>query len=158
MTDERLAREFDAHRAALVGAAYQVVGAHRAQLRDRVDKARHTELTMRFMAAAGSGDLEQVVALLAPDAVLISDGGGKKTAALRPICGPAKIARWLVGVLPGFELQPAALNGEVAFVAYVGDIPDTVAFVQTSGELITDVYLIRNPDKLTTIPARHALD
>ncbi|WP_405060920.1 RNA polymerase sigma-70 factor [Kribbella sp. NBC_01505] len=134
---------------------------HARQPRHRVDKARHTELTMQFMAAAGSGDFAQVVALLAPDAVLISDGGGKKSAALRPIHGPEKIARWLFGVMssnPGFELQPAALNGEVALVVYFGDEADTVAFVQTSGELITELYLIRNPDKLTTVPARHALE
>jgi RNA polymerase sigma-70 factor (ECF subfamily) len=134
---------------------------HARQPRHRVDRARHTELTMQFMEAAGTGDFAQVVALLAPDAVLISDGGGKKTAALRPILGPEKIARWLFGVMssnPGFELQPAALNGEIAFVAYFGDEPDTVAFIQTSGELITELYLIRNPDKLTTVPARHALD
>ncbi|TDD58076.1 RNA polymerase sigma-70 factor [Kribbella antibiotica] len=134
---------------------------HARQPRHRVDKARHSELTMQFIAAAGTGDLAQVVALLAPDAVLISDGGGKKTAALRPIYGPEKIARWLFGVMssnPGFELVTAALNGELALVAYFGDEPDTVAFLQTSGELITELYLIRNPDKLTTVPARHALE
>ncbi|GAA1721856.1 RNA polymerase sigma-70 factor [Kribbella sp. NPDC056951] len=134
---------------------------HARQPRHRVDKARHTELTMQFMAAAGSGDFARVVALLAPDSVLISDGGGKKTAALNPIHGAEKIARWLFGVMstyPGFDLQPVALNGEVAFVVYYGDEPDTVAFVQTSGDLITELYLIRNPDKLTTVPARHALD
>ncbi len=134
---------------------------HARQPRHQVDKARHIELTTQFMAAAGSGDFAQVVALLAPDAVLISDGGGKKTAALRPIHGPEKIARWLVGVLrsnPGFELRRATLNGESAFVAYFGDEPDTVAFVQTAGDLITELYLIRNPDKLTTVPARHVLD
>ncbi|MFI5731574.1 RNA polymerase sigma-70 factor [Kribbella sp. NPDC051587] len=134
---------------------------HARQPRHQVDRARHTELTVQFMEAAGTGDFAQVVALLAPDAVLISDGGGKKTAALRPIHGPEKIARWLFGVMssnPGFEVLPAALNGEIAFVAYFGDEPDTVAFIQTSGDLITELYLIRNPDKLTTVPARHALD
>ncbi|MFB6725248.1 RNA polymerase sigma-70 factor [Kribbella sp. NPDC056345] len=134
---------------------------HARQPRHQVDKARHAELTMQFMAAAGSGDFAQVVALLAPDSVLISDGGGKKTAALNPIHGAEKIARWLFGVMssyPGFELLPVALNGEIAFVVYYGDEPDTVAFIQTSGDLITELYLIRNPDKLTTVPTRHALD
>ncbi|MET7276594.1 RNA polymerase sigma-70 factor [Kribbella sp. NPDC005582] len=134
---------------------------HARQPRHQVDKARHLELTTKFMAAAGSGDFAQVVALLAPDSVLISDGGGKKTAALRPIYGPEKIARFLFGVMtsnPGFELRRATLNGETAFVAYFGNEPDTVAFVQTAGDLITELYLIRNPDKLTTVPPRHALD
>jgi len=134
---------------------------HARQPRHQVDKARHLELTTKFMAAAGSGDFAQVVALLAPDSVLVSDGGGKKTAALRPIYGPEKIARFLFGVMtsnPGFELRRATLNGETAFVAYFGNEPDTVAFVQTAGDLITELYLIRNPDKLTTVPPRHVLD
>jgi RNA polymerase sigma-70 factor (ECF subfamily) len=134
---------------------------HARQPRHHVDKARHDEVTLRFMAAAGSGDFDQVVSLLAPDAVLISDGGGKKKAALRPIQGPDKIARWLFAVIaqnPTFEIRLAQLNDETAFIAYDGDQPDTVAFLETTDGLVTGLYLIRNPDKLTTIPARHSLD
>ena len=127
---------------------------HARQPRHHVDKASHDELTMRFMQAAGSGDFDQVVALLAPDAVLISDGGGKKRAALRPIQGAEKIARWLFAVIadnPGFEIRMGTLNGEVAFIAYDGDEPDTVAFLEVSDGLISDLYLIRNPDKLRQV-------
>ncbi|MER7249309.1 RNA polymerase sigma-70 factor [Kribbella sp. NPDC000426] len=127
---------------------------HARQPRHHVDKARHDEVTMRFMQAAGSGDFDQVVALLAPDAVLISDGGGKKKAALRPIHGADKIARWLFAVIaenPGFEIRMGTLNGEVAYIAYDGDAPDTVAFLKTEGGLINELYLIRNPDKLEHI-------
>ncbi|MFG1912862.1 RNA polymerase sigma-70 factor [Kribbella sp. NPDC048928] len=124
---------------------------HARQPRHHVDKARHDELTMRFMQAAGSGNFDEVVALLAPDAVLVSDGGGKKRAALRPIQGAEKIARWLFAVLaenPGFEIRMGTLNGETAYVAYDGDEPDTVAFLKSTDGRITDLYLIRNPDKL----------
>jgi RNA polymerase sigma-70 factor (ECF subfamily) len=124
---------------------------HARQPRHHVDRARHNELTMRFMQAAGSGNFDEVVALLAPDAVLVSDGGGKKRAALRPIQGAEKIARWLFAVLaenPGFEIRLGTLNGETAFVAYDGDEPDTVAFLKSTDGRITDLYLIRNPDKL----------
>ncbi len=134
---------------------------HARQPRHHVDKERHNELTMRFMQAAGSGDFDQVVSLLAPDAVLVSDGGGKKKAALRPIHGAEKIARWLFGVLadnPGFEIRVATLNGETAYIAYFDEQPDTVTFLETDDGLITELYLIRNPDKLTTVPTRHALD
>ncbi|TDW19695.1 RNA polymerase sigma-70 factor [Kribbella kalugense] len=127
---------------------------HARQPRHHVDKARHDELTMRFMQAAGSGDFDQVVALLAPDAVLISDGGGKKKAALRPIQGATKIARWLFAVIaenPDFEIRMGTLNGEIAYIAYDGDEPDTVAFLKTSDGLISELYLIRNPDKLTHV-------
>ena len=128
---------------------------HARQPRHQVDKARHDELTMRFMQAAGSGDFDQVVALLAPDAVLISDGGGKKRAALRPIHGAEKIARWLFAVLadnPGFEIRLASLNDELAYVAYFDDRPDTVTFMKSTDGRITELYLIRNPDKLGHVP------
>ncbi|GAA1155314.1 RNA polymerase sigma-70 factor [Kribbella jejuensis] len=128
---------------------------HARQPRHRVDKARHDELTMRFMQAAGSGDFDQVVALLAPDAVLISDGGGKKRAALRPIQGAEKIARWLFAVLadnPGFEIRVASLNDELAYIAYFDDQPDTVTFMKSTDGRITELYLIRNPDKLSHVP------
>jgi RNA polymerase sigma-70 factor (ECF subfamily) len=124
---------------------------HARQPRHYVDKARHDEVTLQFMQAAGSGDFDAVVALLAPDAVLISDGGGKKRAALRPIQGAAKIARWLFAVLaenPTFEIRMGTLNGEIAYIAYDGDVPDTVAFLKTGDGLINELYLIRNPDKL----------
>jgi RNA polymerase sigma-70 factor (ECF subfamily) len=103
------------------------------------------------MQAAGSGDFDQVVALLAPDAVLISDGGGKKKAALRPIHGAEKITRWLFAVIeqnPDFEVRMITLNGETAVIAYDGDQPDSVAFLQTDNGRITELYLVRNPDKL----------
>ncbi|WP_328518923.1 RNA polymerase sigma-70 factor [Kribbella sp. NBC_00359] len=134
---------------------------HARQPRHHVDKARHNELTMRFMAAAGSGDFDQVVSLLAPDAVLISDGGGKKRAALRPIHGPEKIARWLFAVIaenPNFEIRMATLNDDTAFIAYFDDEPDTVAFLETTDEQITELYLIRNPDKLGTVPGLRDLE
>ncbi|HZX04797.1 RNA polymerase sigma-70 factor [Kribbella sp.] len=134
---------------------------HARQPRHRVDKARHDELTMRFMQAAGSGDFDQVVALLAPDAVLISDGGGKKRAALRPIQGAEKIARWLFAVLadnPGFEIRMATLNDERAYIAYFDDQPDTVTFMTSTDGRITELYLIRNPDKLGTVPLLHTLE
>ncbi|MEU8226433.1 RNA polymerase sigma-70 factor [Kribbella sp. NPDC048915] len=134
---------------------------HARQPRHQVDKQSHTELTMRFMQAAGSGNVDQVLELLAPDAVLISDGGGKKRAALRPIQGADKIARWMLAVVednPGFEVRVLHLNDDLAFVAYYDDEPDTVTFLKTDGDRITELYLIRNPDKLGTLPLLHELE
>jgi RNA polymerase sigma-70 factor (ECF subfamily) len=131
---------------------------HARQPRHQVDKARHTEVTSRFLAAAWSGDIDQVVSLLAPDVELVSDGGGKRRAALRPLHGPDKVARWLVGVLAtdeadGLEVRMVELNGENAFVAYSGDEVDTAWFMDTDDNgVITQIFVIRNPDKLTTIP------
>ncbi|GAA1586798.1 RNA polymerase sigma-70 factor [Kribbella sancticallisti] len=132
---------------------------HARQPRHQVDKARHTEITSRFLAAAWSGDFEQVVSLLAPDVVLVSDGGGKKRAALRPLHGPEKVARWLFGVLAtdpdiqNFEVRLAELNGEQAFIAYNGDEVDSAGFMEIDESgVISELYLIRNPDKLTLLP------
>ena len=137
---------------------------HARQPRQQVDKARHAEVTSQFLSAAYSGDLEQVVSLLAPDVVLVSDGGGKKRAALRPLYGPDKVARWLIGVLmndpaaAGFEVRIGLVNGDLAFIAYDGETADTVGFFELNPEgYIDEIYLVRNPDKLTLIPSRSEL-
>ncbi|GAA1655443.1 RNA polymerase sigma-70 factor [Kribbella alba] len=135
---------------------------HARQPRHQVDKARHTEVTSQFLAAAWSGDFDQVVSLLAPDVVLVSDGGGKRQAALRPLHGAEKIARWIIGNATGpgaagFETQLAELNGEQAFIAYSGDEVDTVGYLELDEDgRIYEIYVIRNPDKLTAIPPRTA--
>jgi RNA polymerase sigma-70 factor (ECF subfamily) len=133
---------------------------HARQPRQRVDKARHAEVTNQFLAAAFSGDLDQVISLLAPDVALVSDGGGKKKAALRPLHGADKVARWLLGTLQndapaGLEIQVAEVNGEPAFIAYDGDLVDSVGFMELNADgVISQIYVVRNPDKLTAIPPR----
>ena len=73
-----------------------------------------------LVAAAAGGDIEDLMTVLAPDVMLLADGGGKTRAALRPITGASKVARWVVGVAgrpdPGIEvsdvkLEPAEING-----------------------------------------------
>ncbi|NEA33692.1 RNA polymerase sigma-70 factor [Streptomyces sp. SID13031] len=132
---------------------------HARQPRHQVDKARHTEVTSQFLTAAWSGDFDQMVSLLAPDVELVSDGGGKKKAALRPLLGQVKIARWLLAlVAPGqhaynFEVRLTDLNGDQGFVFYDGETPDSACFLELDeAGRISQIYIIRNPDKLTTIP------
>lgn len=135
--------------------------AHRArshvqarQPRHLVDAARHREVTERFLAAAAEGDLQGLLSLLAPDAVLVSDGGGVKKAALRPIVGADRIARWLLGVLarPDYEGEMRAelgrVNGDLAVLSWVGDTLDTVTFLTIEEHGITALHAIRNPAKL----------
>jgi RNA polymerase sigma-70 factor (ECF subfamily) len=136
---------------------------HARQPRHRVDKARHLELTNRFMAASASGDYQQVVAMLAPDVELVSDGGGKRRAALRPMYGADKVARWLIAVISSeetarMEFSTTELNGEIAYIAYDGDEVDTAGFLEVGEDgLITHLYVVRNPDKLTGVPRRNQL-
>jgi RNA polymerase sigma-70 factor, ECF subfamily len=130
---------------------------HARQPRQAVDKVQHAEITTRFLQVAGDGDLDGLIAMLAPDVVLISDGGGKKRAALRPMYGAEKVARWMLGVIrrpdvTELSIRLLELNGELAIVAYDGDQPDTVGFVEAGDEGITSLYLLRNPDKLGGVP------
>jgi RNA polymerase sigma-70 factor, ECF subfamily len=126
--------------------------------RQTVDKARHSEVTLQFLEATATGDLEGVMSLLAPDVVLVSDGGGKRRAALRPIHGPEKIARWLIAVVTrpdvvGMVVRVVEVNGEEAFVAYNGDEVDSVGFLEVDEQgVINEIYLVRNPDKLGGLP------
>jgi RNA polymerase sigma-70 factor (ECF subfamily) len=129
---------------------------HARQPRQAVDEAQHAEITSRFLQVTTDGDIDALIAMLAPDVVLIADGGGKKRAALQPLYGPENVARWMLAVMQRPDEKPVIrlieLNGELAIAAYDGDRPDTVGFVEAGAEGITSLYLVRNPDKLGSVP------
>ncbi|MEU9107440.1 RNA polymerase sigma-70 factor [Streptomyces xanthophaeus] len=110
-----------------------------------------------FQHAVETGDLQGVLDVLAPDVVLISDGGGVRSAALRPITGIAKVVRLLLvglgdkeGTLTG---EPTTANGDPALLLRVDGEIDSVMALQVEDGLVTGIYFIRNPDKLTHIAA-----
>ena len=126
------------------------------QPRHVVDENRHREITERFMAAAKGGDLNALIEMLSPDVVLVTDGGGIKQAALRPIHGADKVLRWFAGVLEkpesatiDFELRQ--VNGELAIVASTAEGLDGVIFVTVEDDRITALHGIRNPEKLGAV-------
>lgn len=124
--------------------------------RENVDAARHREVTVRFMDAAASGDLDALLDVLAPDVTLVTDGGGIKRAALRPIHGADKVIRWLLGVLskpdtPRLEADLRTVNGELAIVLSAPDTVDSVLFLTVGADRITALHSIRNPEKLTSL-------
>jgi RNA polymerase sigma-70 factor (ECF subfamily) len=135
--------------------------AHRARehvqaRRPRFDADRRIqkEVTERFFAACAGGDVEALMSALAPGVVLISDGGGKAKAALRPITGADKVARFLLGIvaqgleIPDMRTEIAEVNGSAAIVAWVGSEPlVSVSLVAGEGG-IEQVLVVRNPDKL----------
>ena len=84
------------------------------QPRHVVDEDRHREITERFMAAASGGDLTSLMEVLSPEVVLVTDGGGIKQAALRPIHGADRVLRWLAGVFgkPESEGSTSRPGGE----------------------------------------------
>lgn len=111
-------------------------------------------LAAAFAAAAQSGDAGMLAKLLAEDAVLYSDGGGKRAAALNPISGADKILRFLAGIarknpsLPAMQWRAATVNGLAGFVMREEDgTVDTMAFEHRDGRIVA-IYVVRNPDKL----------
>ena len=124
--------------------------------RQPVSEERHREITERFMAAAAGGDLTSLIEVLSPDVVLVTDGGGIRQAALRPIHGADKVLRWLAGVFDkpeaaaiDFELRQ--VNGELAIVATTADGIDGVIFVTIEDDRVTALHGIRNPEKLGAV-------
>ena len=85
-----------------------------------VDWNQQREVTDRFLAAAAGGDIEGLVSVLAPNVTLLTDGGGKTRAALRPINGAAKVARFMAGIatrpymgtdISSMSIDAAEING-----------------------------------------------
>jgi RNA polymerase sigma-70 factor (ECF subfamily) len=135
--------------------------AHRArehvqarQPRFDADRRAQREVTERFFAAVAGGDMESLLAALAPDVVLISDGGGKASAARRPITGADKVARFLVGIaekggdIPGLRIEVAEVNGLPAIVGWVGAEPFGSISLALADGRIEQVLVVVNPDKL----------
>ncbi|MFC5909613.1 RNA polymerase sigma-70 factor [Streptacidiphilus monticola] len=124
--------------------------------RPRYDAPADTRrrVTEEFLAACMGGDLNQVMALLAPEVTAWTDGGGKIRAALRPLSGADKVARWILGVLQQplpepVEVHPILVNGNPGVLVTAAGVPDDVAVVDLDEHgLITAIRLIRNPDKL----------
>ncbi|MFF9405540.1 RNA polymerase sigma-70 factor [Streptomyces anandii] len=143
-------------------AVRQLAGRARRHVEERrpryeVDPAQRRDLTERFLAAAANGDLEGLMALLAPDVRLVGDSGGKAKAPLRILSTADKVGRFLVGVArkgiadPSFRILE--LNGGPALLILSGGRPDSVFQLDVADGRIQAVYIIRNPDKLTSLAA-----
>ncbi len=117
-------------------------------------EAKKREMLHAFLASVAAGDLAGLTKLLADDVVARSDGGGRVHAALKPVHGADRVARFVLGVAkkvtPGVTSELATINGEPGMV--VKDEDGVVQFALTlsvSGDRITDVWIVNNPEKLT---------
>ncbi len=126
--------------------------------RPRYDAPADTRrrVTEQFLAACIGGDLNQVMALLAPDVTAWTDGGGKVRSALRPLHGPDKVARWILGVLAtgisGLGADSVLVNGQPGLLISASGALDHVVAVDLDPDgRIEAIRLIRNPDKLRHI-------
>ena len=110
-----------------------------------------------FLEACMSGDMEGLVSLLSEDVTLWSDGGGKTRAALRPIHGADKVARFFSRILrkapPGLVVRRASINGRPGFVGYFEDgRPQSVTTFDVAEGSIRGIRLVVNPEKLRNVP------
>ncbi|MQM28617.1 RNA polymerase sigma-70 factor [Glycomyces albidus] len=128
-----------------------------------VDAAETARITGQFMAATATGDLDGLLALLAPDAVWTADSGGKTTAARRPLVGAAKVAAAVLDIFgkrkrtPGLRIETVNCNGAPAIAAYVEDRLEGVFLLATADGRITDFFAVRNPDKLRAMAETHRI-
>ncbi|MGB6985241.1 MAG: RNA polymerase sigma factor SigJ [Candidatus Aquilonibacter sp.] len=113
------------------------------------------ELRARFTTAVLSGDVAQITAILTDDVKLLSDGGGKKPAAIKPLHGADRVARFLDGVArkgaAEAEVRPATVNGLVGFLFVADGALDGLWALETRGEKISAIYVSRNPEKLEAV-------
>lgn len=105
-----------------------------------------------FATAMATGDVDGFAKLLADDAVLYSDGGGKRRAALNPLHGADKIVRFVEGITKKFPVtvtayRAARINGLPGLVVHTDEGPETMS-IESDGEKIRAIYIVRNPDKL----------
>lgn len=119
--------------------------------RVRVSRSEQQAVVERFMAALRTGRLGELMEVIAPDVVMIADGGGLATAALVPVHGAERVATLLARanqVVDGFAAATVWLNGAPAGRVEIDGEPAAVSLVVEDGR-ITRIYVVRNPRKLT---------
>ena len=127
--------------------------AHVAARRPRmtVSRTEQQQVVERFLLALTTGDLQALMDVLAPDVVLVADGGGLAPAARHPVEGSERVAAFLSRFsqfAPGAEIATLLLNGAVAAgIDPAGELSTAVTFVFEGGR-IARIYAIRNPHKL----------
>ena len=136
---------------------------HVASRRPRVEvhRSEQQQVVERFLAAVTQGDLQGLLDVLAPDVVLVADGGGIAQATLKPVVGARKVAN----LLRTFEkfgadarIVPVTLNGSpAAKVVDVADGYDTAISLVVENGRVSQIYAIRNPAKLGGIETEATL-
>jgi RNA polymerase sigma-70 factor (ECF subfamily) len=140
-------------------ACRQLAARARAHVRDArprfdVSQEEVSRLAAAFMDATRRGDFAALSDMLAEDAVLISDGGGKRAAALRPMVGRKDIVALIKGLAwrgnwpPAEKVRLARINGYLGAILEADDGLTTLAFEPSDDGKLAAIYILRNPDKL----------
>jgi RNA polymerase sigma-70 factor (TIGR02957 family) len=114
-----------------------------------VSAAKTRDTVEAFQRAIEMGDLQRLLDILAPDVVFLGDGGGIVQATLAPVVGADSVADILARISATASLQPAQVNGHLALIIRVNGVIDTVMATCVDDGLITGLYAVRNPEKLS---------
>lgn len=129
-----------------------------ARPRFSVSQDHLAKLATAFMTAVAQGDMGSLSAMLAEDAVMVTDGGGKRPSALRAMVGREDIVRLMEGIawrntkLWDGAFRPVRINGYPGAIMDLADGPMTIAFEPGEDDKFIGIYLMRNPDKLLHVP------
>ncbi|MGV9770756.1 RNA polymerase subunit sigma-24, partial [Streptosporangium sp. NPDC003464] len=137
--------------------------------REAVSPSQARAALESFQRALETRDLQALLDVLAPEVVLMSDGGGIKQAAPRPITGADKVARFIVGGIGKFVVgstgkaqatltgDPTMVNGNLALLLRVDGELDGVLAIRVEDARISGLYYVRNPQKLTRVASETPL-
>jgi len=128
--------------------------------RGTVSPAEARDALVAFQRAVETGDLQHLVDILAPDVVLLGDGGGVAQAVVDPVVGAERVGRLLAAGLRNLtarSLRPALVNGYPALVLRLDGEVDTVLALRIDDGLVTGLYAVRNPAKLSRMDNETAL-
>ncbi|WP_150462080.1 RNA polymerase sigma factor SigJ [Nesterenkonia ebinurensis] len=138
------------------GACRQLASAARRRLKDRGEPQtgapEHQKLVQAFFTACETGNLQELITILDPEVVLRSDGGGRVSAARRPVLGRDSVARFVLGLrssYPEAQLVPVELHGGRGIHVVMEEATGGLISFAVEQSRVTDVWIMRNPDKLT---------
>jgi RNA polymerase sigma-70 factor, ECF subfamily len=144
-----------------VAACRQVASRARQRVRDERPRFTPTDeeawaVTARFLEASVSGDVEALLAVVAPDVALVSDGGPDRHAARRPVLGQDRVARFVINLTrrnlgPSAEVQVQELNGQPAAIVRLGGTVRLVVICSVVDGVVDRVWTVLNPHKLEAL-------
>jgi RNA polymerase sigma-70 factor, ECF subfamily len=139
--------------------AKQHVHAHRPRFTSTPDEQQR--VIQEFMVACSTGDMQGLMALLAPEVISWSDGGGKASAATRPVYGAEKVAKFILGILKraadyevAIRIDVKQINAELGILMYVNEVLFEVIVPEIANGQIQTIRFIVNPDKLRHIASQ----
>lgn len=124
-----------------------------AQPPSAIASEQQSQCLTRFYEAIAQGNLQALMDALDPQVELLSDGGGKRSAARKPLLGAAIVAKFLLGVSKiqsqaGGRFQPVSVNGRCGAIVFHGKTIDSVVSYEFVDGCINKIFIVRNPDKL----------